>query len=184
MKKITVLYIISIIFLGSCSIEKRLYRPGYNVEWKSSKISASTIKNDDSSTELIVIENKTKKASSSDKVQIKCIPSKENQLEIENICRQSEVLSENHNETDQRKIDEVKSKLKTINVNGLKKLKTISNKKISKTETKSGDGNGALKGIGWFFIIIGTIMVIFVSILIGILLMLLGLLFFVVGKSS
>lgn len=45
-------------------------------------------------------------------------------------------------------------------------------------------GNGALKAIGWIFIILGIILLLFISILVGILLMLLGLLFFVVGKSS
>ena len=46
------------------------------------------------------------------------------------------------------------------------------------------EGNGALTGIGWVFIIIGILILIFASILVGILLMLVGLLFFVVGKNN
>jgi hypothetical protein len=45
-------------------------------------------------------------------------------------------------------------------------------------------GNGALKAIGWLFIIIGILCLFVVSIIVGTLLMLLGLLFFVVGKNN
>lgn len=185
LKSTTLLYFSLSIFFNSCSVEKRLYRPGYNVEWKTSKISASTFKNDDSSTDLIVIENRTKKPSFQEKEQNIFVPKKETQMEVENSCSDIQSITTKNNVHEvKNKIKEVKSKLITPKVKGIKNLKTIANKKISKTETQSGDGNGALKGIGWFFIILGIILLLFVSILIGILLMLLGLLFFIIGKSN
>lgn len=183
MKKIILTFII-LITINSCNIEKRLYRPGYNVDWKPSKIGASMSNNEGPLTDLIISENKAKKSSILDKKQIRFDSTMENQIIIENLSGPSVGTTENNYKKDFRKIDNVKYRLKTTKAKNLKHLKIIADKKISKTETNSGDGNGALKGIGWFFIILGIILVIFVSILIGILLMLLGLLFFVVGKSN
>lgn len=36
MKKITLLSIVSILLLGACTLEKRIYRNGYNVQWHAS----------------------------------------------------------------------------------------------------------------------------------------------------
>ena len=40
MKK-TLLFSVVIIFFGSCSIQKKLYSPGFNIEWKNNKITKS-----------------------------------------------------------------------------------------------------------------------------------------------
>jgi hypothetical protein len=187
LKTTSLLFFSLSILFNSCSVEKRLYRPGYNLEWKSSRISASTIKHEDASTDLTVSESRANKSSLQEKENEKIIPipSKQVTMEKEVICDEGEVLAvNNHIQSHQINTKEVKSPLLTDKMNGIKNLKTIAIKKISKMDSQSEDGNGALKGIGWFFIILGIIVLIFVSILIGILLMLLGLLFFVVGKSN
>lgn len=71
----------------------------------------------------------------------------------------------------------------------LEKNETASKKIDKKTlkkalDEQSGGGNGALRGIGWFLIILGLILLLLISILIGILIMLLGLLFVASGGKK
>jgi ribosomal protein L6P/L9E len=40
MKNITLILAAFILFLGSCTIQKRVYRPGFTVEWKGDKFQA------------------------------------------------------------------------------------------------------------------------------------------------
>lgn len=184
MKNITLFLATSILFLGSCTIQKRVYRPGFTVEWKSDKFQATE-------TEGLVeehlasagAENKVEK---SDLSRIDQVDSKE--IKLAQPVAQSNLASNvvvGTNEKLQEKA--LAAVTKPVSKKVKKETRFTAGNAFEEQASigaADGDGNTALTAIGWVFIIIGIIFLLVVSILLGILLMLLGLLFFVVGKKN
>ena len=183
MKNITLFLAASILFLGSCTIQKRVYRPGFTVEWKGDKFQATEA-------EESAEENLTS-------------TSVENKVEKLEVTMRPLVLSK-ENEVIEPAVKHTTSSSAEVvtSVPQQEKALAVVAKPVSKKEKKNmqfaagnafeykasigadDEGNGALTGIGWVFIIIGILILVFASILVGILLMLVGLLFFVVGKNN
>jgi CHASE3 domain sensor protein len=184
MKNITLFLAASILFLGSCTIQKRVYRPGFTVEWKNNKFQATE-------TEGLVEENLASagaenKMGKSDLSRIDQVDSKE--IELGQPVAQSTLTSNVVVDTNEKQQEKALAAVaKPVSKKVKKETRfTAGNAFEEQASTGAADdeGNTALTAIGWVFIIIGIIFVIVVSILLGILLMLLGLLFFVVGKKN
>lgn len=188
MKNIILFLASFLLLFASCSVQKRMYRPGFTVQWKGDKfqkdneeIAQDNVENEDIDVMPDEREISNRTTISSDKLE----PTISNDPRIEtsnNFTTQEAIVLK---EAQPKEVDFRAEKTPSYQT---KKYSRFSNG-ISfdhKATTSADDegGNGALKAIGWIFIILGIVLLIFVSILIGILLMLLGLLFFVVGKSS
>jgi hypothetical protein len=184
MKNITLILAAFLLLLGSCTIQKRVYRPGFTVEWKGDKFQATeTEELKDENLASTSIENKE------ERLEVAMRPfvlSKEKEVvepALKNTTASSaEVVAI---ETQQEKVMAAVAKPVSKKV---KKDTTFNAGNAFESKASigadDGEGNGALTAIGWIFIIIGILILIFASILVGILLMLVGLLFFVVGKNN
>ncbi|MFM6983814.1 MAG: hypothetical protein ACKOXF_06760 [Chitinophagaceae bacterium] len=182
-KQLFSLAILAILFssCGSLSISQKRYSNGLNISWFSGKdeVKATPIK----------------------KKKQEALNSVASNNDIKEIVHEPVVLTEELDEHEilQSQVAEsdftiVSSEqhLNKVNLNkvnktekGENKIKKINNLKKAIQLTKvqeSNDGGGALKTIGWIFIILGIIFILIVSILIGVLFMLLGLLFVIAGK--
>jgi membrane-bound lytic murein transglycosylase len=183
MKNITLFLAAFILFLGSCTIQKRVYRPGFTVEWKGDKFQATEA--EEVAEENLANTGAENKAEKSDLSRIDQVDSKEIELAqpVAQRTLASNVVVDTHEKQQEKALAAV--------------TKPVSKKVKKGTQFAAGnafeykasigaddEGNGALTGIGWVFIIIGILILIFASILVGILLMLVGLLFFVVGKNN
>ena len=183
MKNITLFLAAFILFLGSCTIQKRVYRPGFTVEWKGDKFQATEA--EEVAEENLANTGAENKAEKSDLSRIDQVDSKEIELAqpVAQRTLASNVVVDTHDKQQEKALAAV--------------TKPVSKKVKKGTQFAAGnafeykasigaddEGNGALTGIGWVFIIIGILILIFASILVGILLMLVGLLFFVVGKNN
>jgi uncharacterized membrane protein YdfJ with MMPL/SSD domain len=183
MKNITLFLAAFILFLGSCTIQKRVYRPGFTVEWKGDKFQATEA--EEVAEENLANTGAENKAEKSDLSRIDQVDSKEIELAqpVAQRTLASNVVVDTHEKQQEKALAAV--------------TKPVSKKVKKGTQFAAGnafeykasigaddEGNGALTGIGWVFIIIGILILVFTSILVGILLMLVGLLFFVVGKNN
>jgi hypothetical protein len=184
MKNITLFLAASILFLGSCTIQKRVYRPGFTVEWKSDKFQATE-------TEGLVEENlaSTGVEYKVENLEVPMRPlvlSKENKV-IEPAVKNTTSSSVEVVTSVPQQEKALAAFAKPVSKKVKKETRFTAGNAFEESASISaadGEGNTALTAIGWVFIIIGIIFVIVVSILLGILLMLLGLLFFVVGKKN
>jgi hypothetical protein len=184
MKNITLILAAFLLLLGSCTIQKRVYRPGFTVEWKGDKFQATeTEEVEEGNLASSSIENNEEKLEVAMRT---FVLSKKNAVVVPAVTNttapSTEVVA---NETQQE------NALAAVAKPVSKKVKKDTQFSTGKAfESKAsigaddGEGNGALTAIGWIFIIMGIVFLIFLSILVGILLMLLGLLFFVVGKNN
>jgi hypothetical protein len=183
MKNITLILAAFILFLGSCTIQKRVYRPGFTVEWKGDKFQAK--ETEEVAEENLTITSGENKAEKSDLSRIDQVDSKE--IELAQPVAQSTLASNVVVGTNEKQQEKALAAV----------AKPVSKKEKKDTQFAAGnafeykasigaddEGNGALTGSGWVFIIIGILILVFASILVGILLMLVGLLFFVVGKNN
>ena len=190
MKKNILFLTVCLIFFASCTIEKRLYRPGWNIN------SSFTLKSGHSKNNIAknVEEDIQNQNTSETRIGSKTINHETKPDDVPQIIHiETSHSDETHTKEDHFINREISNSLKVsslsvrsnnyLSTQPAREIKKSSQQKM-KSKTESSSGNGAIKGIGWFFIILGIIIVLFVSILIGILLMLLGLLFFVVGRSS
>lgn len=189
MKNFTLILASLLLLFGSCTVQKRTYRPGFTVQWKGDKFQKS---NEDVAQEEVivkedaavtVIENATTADEALNNNKVAPTESKDRPTEASNNLKTQE---EEVSGDKQQKV--VGSHAETAPSYHMKKAARFSNginldHKASIGADDEG-GNGALKAIGWIFIILGIILLLLVSILVGILLMLLGLLFFVVGKNN
>ena len=188
MKNITIILLGFLLFLGSCTIQKRVYRPGFTVEWKGDKFQKS---NEDVAQEEVVVEdvafkvveNATTTATSLNNNKVTPTESTDQPTKASNNLKTQEekvAVEKLQKEVDSRAENAPSYQMKKA----VKYSKGATLEHKASIGTDEGEGNGALKGIGWVFIIIGILILIFASILVGILLMLVGLLFFVVGKNN
>ncbi len=189
MKNFTLILASFLLLFGSCTVQKRTYRPGFTVQWKGDKFQKS---NEDVAQEEVivkedaavtVIENATTGATSPSNNKVAPTENKDRATEASNNLKTQE--EEVSGDKQQKVVGSHAEKAPSYH---MKKAARFSNginldHKASIGADDEG-GNGALKAIGWIFIILGIILLLLVSILVGILLMLLGLLFFVVGKNN
>jgi hypothetical protein len=184
MKNFTLILAGFLLLFGSCTVQKRTYRPGFTVEWKGNKFQATEVEElKDENLASTSIENKVEKP---DLSIIDEVDSKE--IELAQPVAQSTLASNvvvGTNETQQEQalfpiakpVSKKEKKDTQFNAGNAFEYK-------ASIGADDGEGNGALTAIGWIFIIIGILILFFASILVGILLMLVGLLFFVVGKNN
>jgi hypothetical protein len=183
MKNITLFLAAFILFLGSCTIQKRVYRPGFTVEWKGDKFQATEA--EEVAEENLANTGAENKAEKSDLSRIDQVDSKEIELAqpVAQSTLASNVVVGTHEKQQEKALAAV---AKPVSKKGKKDTQFAAGNAFEYKASIGADdeGNGALTGIGWVFIIIGILILIFASILVGILLMLVGLLFFVVGKNN
>ncbi len=194
MKNITIILLGFLLFLGSCTIQKRVYRPGFTVEWKGDKFQKSNekealadrvVENGNVATNLAIRTN-TDADQNLATVQITNSTANTDYegLQAEDYLNSTSKTGEVAVEKQSKIVSAHAEKAPTYN---MKKAAQYSKGATLEHKASIGaddEGNGALTGIGWVFIIIGILILIFASILVGILLMLVGLLFFVVGKNN
>jgi hypothetical protein len=184
MKKFTLILAGFLLLFGSCTVQKRTYRPGFTVEWKGNKFQA---------TETEEIEEGNLASTSIEKNEEKL-----------GVSIHPIVLSKENEVVEPAVMNTTASSVEVVAIETQQEQALVPvAKQVSKKEKKDtqfnagnafeykasigaddGEGNGALTAIGWIFIIIGILILLFASILVGILLMLVGLLFFVVGKNN
>lgn len=69
MKKITLLSLVAVLILGACTVEKRIYRNGYNVQWHSSlKVKNQT--NEPKVAEEVMASQQTKNAAAQNRSEV------------------------------------------------------------------------------------------------------------------
>ena len=184
MKNITIILLGFLLFLGSCTIQKRVYRPGFTVEWKGDKFQATeTEEIAEENLANTSVENKVEKP---DLSIIDEVDSKE--IELAQPVAQSALASNVAVGTNEKQQEKALAPVaKPVSKKEMKDTQFAARNAFEHKASIGADdseGNGALTAIGWVFIIIGILLLVFVSILVGILLMLVGLLFLVVGKNN
>jgi hypothetical protein len=184
MKNITLILAAFLLLLGSCTIQKRVYRPGFTVEWKGDKFQATeTEELKDENLASTSIENKVKKL----EVPMRPLVVSEENKVFEPAVKNTKSSSVEVVTSVPQQEKALAAFAKPVSKKVKKETQFTARKAFVESASISaadGEGNTALTAIGWVFIIIGIIFVIVVSILLGILLMLVGLLFFVVGKNN
>ncbi|MFM6946361.1 MAG: hypothetical protein ACKOWX_07485 [Flavobacteriales bacterium] len=194
MKNVLLLSVSFLFLLGACTIQKRVYQPGYTVEWKVNKFgkteqakqteeiaqSSTEIEKETTTGKTSSVSNSTSRSQETNNFNSQI----DEQTPVETI----ELASNSSSPSTAAKKVVYLAKANAIFASNEKNVGQNTNTTTIKYKASVGSddegGNGALKAIGWVFIILGIILLLFISILVGILLMLLGLLFFVVGKSS
>ncbi len=158
--------------LSSCTMEKRIYMSGYHIEWNKSKQHIDK-------SELAISDN------TAEQNQITTVEADNN---ITASVDNSIIIPSHKTVSLSKKENIIAPKTKPI----LETKTVIANKKefknklreFKKNNSSYDDGSGALRGIGWVFLILGFLILLFVSILIGALLMLLGLIFVIAGAKK
>ncbi|MCE2686706.1 MAG: DUF308 domain-containing protein [Cryomorphaceae bacterium] len=194
MKNITIILLGFLLFLGSCTIQKRVYRPGFTVEWKGDKFQKSNekealadkvVENGNVATNLAI---RTNTDADQNLATVQIINSTANTdyegLQAEDYLNSTSKTGEVAVEKQSKIVSAHAEKAPTYNMKKAAKYSKGATLEHKASIAADDEGNGALKGIGWVFIIIGILILVFASILVGILLMLVGLLFFVVGKNN
>lgn len=169
MKKLALLMIIigsAMIIVSSCSIQKRLYNPGYYVDFASNKKHLSA------TDQTITIMQGKQEFVQYDKPTISIKQKSVVSPKSGSYFYASEKMA------DSKKIKSPASKIKSIaqQVKAVKQLR-------KSVMMEGGDGSGALRAIGWVIVIIGIIFILVISIGIGAVLMLLGLVFVIAGRK-
>jgi hypothetical protein len=187
MKNRILLLVGLVVFLGSCTIQKRVYRPGYTIEWSAHKMQSVNNDQDIEATQ----ENEERTANASpDNSEIQKVSQKEVSVSELNSSSDEplELMDEVQNEQPIFVTETEGASAALVLTNNKTTQKEVHSKKLSikkaATTADDGEGNSALKAIGWVFIILGIVFLLVVSIAIGVIMMLLGLLFFVVGKNN
>ena len=194
MKNITLFLAAFTLFLGSCTIQKRVYRPGFTVEWKGDKFQKSdekeaiadgVVENGNVATDLAIRTNTDADQNlATAQITNATAQTDDEGLQAEENLNVTSTTGEVAVEKQNKVVSAHAEKATTYN---MKKAAQYSKGATLEHKSSIGaddEGNGAVTGIGWVFIIIGILILIFASILVGILLMLVGLLFFVVGKNN
>lgn len=189
MKNFTFILASFLLLFGSCTVQKRTYRPGFTVQWKGDKFQKS---NEDVAQEEVIVKEDAAVTVIENAITVATSPSNSKVAPTESTDQPIEASNNLKTQEEEVSVDKqqkvVSSHAEKAPSYHMKKAASFSNginldHKASIGADEEG-GNGALKAIGWIFIIIGIIFLFIVSIIVGILLMLLGLLFFVVGKNN
>ena len=179
--------------LNSCTMEKRVYMSGYHTEWNKSKhnpdrqeLASSNNGRQTNQNQTVTSQGLENETNTVDNSFTPTVPDDNITALVDN---NSVIIPSHKTVVFDKKINTVVAK-----TNSDSETKTIiSNKKAIKNKLKelkanssSGDegGNGALRTIGWVFIIFGLLILIVTSILGGALLMLLGLIFAIAGGKK
>ncbi len=167
---------------GSISISQKRYSNGLNIAWFSGKDDVKDTKKTTKKSHTKPVETiQTTVIAAEDEVLVAAPEVGDNSFESVVSDAPVVVLDEKKDnqvtKASQKELAADKQTQKQIRkINKLQKALQLS--KVQETH----DGSGALKTIGWIFIILGIIFVLIISILIGVLFMLLGLLFVIAGK--
>jgi spore coat polysaccharide biosynthesis predicted glycosyltransferase SpsG len=184
LKKLCFFALTAILFssCGSISISQKRYSNGLNIAWFSGKDDVQDTKKTPKKSHVKPIETvQTKVIAAEDEVLVTATETNENLFEsvasdapimVLDIMKNAQVTKASQKELAADK--QTQKQIRKIN----KLQKALQLSKVQETH----DGGGALKTIGWIFIILGIIFVLIISILIGVLFMLLGLLFVIAGK--
>lgn len=177
-----VLILLTSTVLTSCSVEKRVHRSGYYVDWHHS--SNSKQKNNRS----VVTEAKVENDASEQLADLKLQIPVEAKLARFKDFSQSPAKSSDIEESEKSE-GKTKELKRSFNLRELKDVAAYSEVELpATTEINSAesasDSGDALKTIGWVLIILGLVFLLIISILLGALLMLLGLVFVVAAPSS
>lgn len=188
-----ILVITVVVALASCSAEKRLYSRGYHIDWFSKK---------GISDKAVNANNKVKDSHKTTAIAKSSTPAQQPEKELQTPPESETAAAEpatpeatasdaapaektaqqtkeaQQKSTQMQKTGKAADKIQTLSASLGKKIKHL------QTQSSEDGGSGALRTIGWIFIIVGILFVLVVSILIGILLMLVGLLFVASGKKS
>jgi len=170
-----------LVLVSSCqqrlSISKKYHSFGWNIalESKQDKTEKSVTPNKSKKKEQVISESLTQKQDLPEEKPIfSAVKNEQEALIAEQIIfnKSSEKLKTNETISD-KSYDSKKAP---------QYLQNKILKKVQKHKVKDSQESGALKTLGWIFIILGIVFILIVSILLGFVLCLLGLLFILVGK--
>lgn len=186
MQRFKLIYIFTIILIinSSCSIDKRLHRPGYNVQWKKSKNELET--NDAAKNERFRSIDKNEEINSLKKTSINKdkvnLPIKENYSKlvrhVDTLVKKRAMPDYSYNFVSEKIVSKAKSQVDR----GVEE-KNIYN--FTQQESMNQQSANLLTIIGWVSIVLGLIVLLLISIIIGLFMMLLGLILIIsVPKSN
>lgn len=171
-----------LIFISSCTSEKRLYMPGLYTQWHIKK----------HNTENTVVEKLSKGKLAKEKKNDLAISVGDNKTlsKIESSFLASNdnapvILSSNPTNIKSAEVESKSIKSPSTKIKQVKnKSSNISQNKNNKSKSSDSEGSGGgTKGLGFVFLLSGLVVLLFVSILLGLLLMIPGIIFLASGKK-
>lgn len=178
-----------LLVLQSCSIEKRVHMKGYHVTWSKISTKVDKLKQEDlAHTKIMETMPMVQTKSENENIR-KISVARLNEYDDTNLSRKNTspptlITPKGSNLAIIRATQQVN---KLTNETPLKKKIALKKqvKSLEKMRVPApSSGSGALRGLGWFVIIIGVLVLILASILAGALLMLLGLVFVISGSKD
>jgi hypothetical protein len=176
--------VFSVVALSSCTIQNRVYRPGYHVEWHGGKKHLTPVQNEKtiSVAEEVQLTEITTTEELPDAMPATIVPPvveqmAEHQPAQDNPTPKNTIAPKPRVAAKQERKDDATSHAGHT----LLTQPTATGAVLSMGEAGEGS-SGALRTVGWVLIILGLLLLLLVSILSGILVMLLGLLFVIVGR--
>ncbi len=171
--------------MASCTIQKRMFLPGYHVEYKKNnpKFANETVTIIDNSAQKNHLKNENVNLFTKNIKNNAITPdSKDTFRLIENI----NIVPINNlfNLNQKEKITISKNKVLNKSISFSDKKIVNSNKKNKRISKPNNDSNSATRGLGWVIFLIGLGIAIFISLLVGLILMFLGLLFIIAGGNK
>jgi hypothetical protein len=196
-----VVIISMVVVFSSCSIEKRIYQPGFHVDWKrksSSNIgdSASETKENfhsDSEKKQFSVESKidgTEVNSNPESFSVNYMKNDvsasatDNNSKLHSLTNTNEITKKSIYDGEKNKHDREIRIENNVLSKVSHKIQKANNRAFKLSSGGQGQGSAGLRAIGWVFLILGIVILLFASILIGALLMLLGLAFVIGGAKS
>jgi hypothetical protein len=185
MKRLSFVTLVVVLTSTACTLQKRVFMPGYHVEWHSTK---QSIGKESLPTETDVEKDAQSSTNEQGQRNSTDYSSMVDQTTTSDPLEQKITAEPQFSEKTLSTNDETKVITKPTSTRNAKKALNHLAKKTTKLDSDdtedSGGGGGGLRVIGWILIIVGLAILIFSSILIGVLLMILGLIFVISGKKK
>jgi hypothetical protein len=178
--KIIVLFILCILFsISSCSIEKRIYRPGYHLQTNKKTLNeTSSIEQKTEPTGNTYKHNLFEDLTCENKLNISENKTSNNDIKLSQVDRTNKLIEYN---------DEPLIKPKNVDFNSIKSIKeefdNTNEISTNQNETKSTENN--VHGVfGFVIIVIGLLIFLWLNIVIGLIIMFLGLINILIGLTK
>lgn len=179
------IYLTAVLILSSCgslSISQKRYSNGLNISWFSAKDSKQEVKKEPKKKNEVYLAENSKEEIKVEKVeeapQVKTeIPEMNLPIKVSETIHQEESANLSQQKALSKKELRQEKRIEKL-ANKLEKSRIP----IIKNVVDETQSSGALKGIGWVFIIIGILFILVISILLGVIFMLLGLVFVLAGS--
>jgi hypothetical protein len=181
MKRLSFITLVVVFILTSCTLQKRIYRSGYHVEWHKAAQHESkeefAVNNEGKEPQTLAIPSEQVSSHNST---VDSSPTADNTLSSAPFDHpEAAPRPSSEKSASDRKKTSAKSQPAV-----LKQLKTTLKKRTTPSSSQSSEsGAGAFRALGWTAFLSGVVTIIYVSILLGILVLLLALIFALIAAS-